>query len=125
MAKPSILFLHQNFPAQFRSLAGFMHRQGWDVIGAGDRPDLDEKKFKTTDEGFRVIGYRKKRDPNPKIHRYLKITEKAILNGQGFAATGLRLKRSGIKPDVVVAHSGWGSGSFACLLYTSPSPRDA
>ena len=117
MTAPTIFFLHQNFPGQFRALAGYMVRQGWTVYAAGTSEKYDTQKLTTTREGIQVIGFKRKRDITAGIHRYLKMTEEAILNGQGFANTAIRLKKAGIEPDIVVAHSGWGTGSFAKAIW--------
>lgn len=63
--------------------------------------------------GYRVMRYGRKQRPAKKTHPYLASTETAILNGQGLARTAIKLRAGGFRPDVIVAHSGWGSGSFA------------
>jgi glycosyltransferase involved in cell wall biosynthesis len=40
-----------------------------------------------------------------------------MLNGQGLARAAVALKKGGFTPDIVVAHSGWGSGSFAKAVW--------
>jgi len=40
-----------------------------------------------------------------------------VLNAQGFANAAMRARGQIPDPDVVVAHSGWGSGSFAKAVY--------
>lgn len=106
-----ILFLHQNYPAQFGALGKYMAKQGWDVTFATAADGLDKNKV-IVDQGVKIVGYRATRDASESTHRYLKLTESAILNGQGFARLGIKLRNGGYTPDIVVAHSGWGSGSF-------------
>ena len=114
---PSILFLHENYPAQFGSIAGYLASQGWTVVFATARDDFEPDKFHKRSDGTTVVRYQRNRDVRAETHRYLIGTERAILNGQGFARTGAMLKKSGFTPDLVVAHSGWGSGSFARVIW--------
>lgn len=100
-----ILFLHDNFPAQFGPLALYLADEGWDVW------------FGTQRAGSRLLGiktfnYRPHRQPSDKVHPYTAGYERAVLNGQAVARAGLSLKSKGLSPHIVVAHSGWGPGLF-------------
>jgi len=108
---PSILFAHQNFPAQFGFIGGYLANNGWDVQFATAREDpiLPEN---TT--GFKFKAHR---DPNPDIHPYLTTVEKGILNGQGFARSAVAAKKRDFNPDIIMAHSGWGTGHFAKAIW--------
>ena len=114
---PSILFIHENYPAQFGILADFLARKGWTVVYATQKEDIEIGKPIKTGDGVRVFRYAKSREVSDGVHTYLRGTEKAVLNGQGFARLGSALQREGFNPDVVVAHSGWGSGSFAKVVW--------
>ncbi len=114
---PSILFLHENYPAQFGAIAGHLASNGWTVVFGTARENFEVEKIHKQPNGVSVIRYQRSRDPREDTHRYLVGTEKAVLNGQGFARAGAMLKKSGFKPDVIVAHSGWGSGSFAKVIW--------
>ena len=35
-----VLFVHQNFPGQFKHLAPWLLKQGHDVVGMGDAPPV-------------------------------------------------------------------------------------
>lgn len=102
-----ILFIHQNFPAQFGSIGIYLASQGWDVTFATARKDA------TPPRGCRMLRFAAQREPSEATHRYLTGTERAMLNGQGFARAALAVAENGYKPDLIVAHSGWGSGTFA------------
>jgi len=114
---PSILFLHENYPAQFGVLADRLARKGWDVVFGTQKKGLEPGSLKTLPSGVRLVRYARKRDAHKSTHEYLTGTENAILNGQGFARMGVSLAKTGFKPDIVVAHSGWGSGSFAKVVW--------
>lgn len=111
-----ILFIHQNYPAQFGALGKYMAANGWEVMFATAANTIKQDEVKR-DEGVKIVGYRAHREPHDNTHNYLKLTEQAILNGQGFARLGIKLRRSGFTPDVVMAHSGWGSGSLVKSIW--------
>lgn len=100
-----ILFIHKNYPAQFGRLAHWLAGQGWDVTFATARDDVASKDLK-------LVHFDTHREPSEKTHHYLVGTERAVLSGQGLVRTAIALKDQGYRPDVVVAHSGWGVGFF-------------
>jgi len=57
------------------------------------------------------------RRPTEGVHRYARPLEQAMINGQAFANAAVRARAQGLNPDVVVAHSGWGSGTFAKAVW--------
>ena len=100
-----VLFLHNNFPAQFGSLALYMARRGHDVT------------FGTQWEGtppkwLRMVCVKPHRQVGKDQHPYLAFVEQAVLNGQAFARAAGKMKASGYVPDLIVAHSGWGPGLY-------------
>ncbi|MEM9013915.1 MAG: glycosyltransferase [Pseudomonadota bacterium] len=101
-----ILFLHNNFPAQFGSLGLYLKNEGWDVWFGTQRKNSELP-------GLRVFNYEPHRAVSEKIHPYVANFENAAINGQGMARAALGLRKSGLNPDIVVAHSGWGPGLFA------------
>lgn len=115
---PSILFIHENFPAQFGGIAGFLAKCGWKVVYATAAENVEEKaEAQQLIPGVDVFRYSRARDASDSIHPYLKPSEFAVLNAQGFARLGAALAKAGFAPDVIVAHSGWGSGSLARIVW--------
>lgn len=106
-----ILFAHQNFPAQFGEFGVYLARNGWDVAFAtaaeGAKPP----------PGCRMVKMVPHRDPTKGVHRFAHTLEKAMINAQAFANAAMRARDEGLNPDVVVAHSGWGSGTFAKAVW--------
>ena len=100
------LFLHTNFPAQFRhvarALAADPANRVWFATagGSGEIPGVEKIPFKP----HRAV----RRD----THHYVRALEHAVLNGQAAYRAVERLRAAGEAPDVVVAHSGWGAGQF-------------
>lgn len=103
-----VLIIHQNFPGQFKHVAkAWSERPGWQVIGIGrdtarGMPEL-EKSGRLT-----LIRYKPHRPVHQEQHHYLRRMEDAVLHGQAVARILLALKTKGFKPDVILAHPGWG-----------------
>lgn len=56
--------------------------------------------------------YRPHRRPSSPNHPYLTRAESQVLNGQGVARALLQLRRKGFKPDLAIAHTGWGEAMY-------------
>lgn len=103
---PSILFLHTNFPAQFGVLGERLAGLGWDV------------SFATRREGARhpamtVLNFAPGRAATKGVHPYVAGTEQAVITGQHAVRTLIEAREGGLRPDIVMCHSGWGAGMFA------------
>ena len=102
---PSILFIHTNFPAQFGLLGHRLAQAGWDVTFATRREDAASRSL-------RVVKFKDGREVTKGLHLYLANTEKAVITGQEAARVLLAEREKGYRPDIVMAHSGWGAGLF-------------
>ena len=100
-----LLFLHNNFPAQFGAIARYMSNRGHDVT-------FGTRWEGTPPDWLRMVRYRPHREIGKQQHPYLAFVESAVLNGQALARTGWKMKEAGYSPDLVVAHSGWGPGLY-------------
>jgi glycosyltransferase involved in cell wall biosynthesis len=102
----NVLFLHPNFPAQFRHLAIALSR------------DSDNKVLFVTARkeggipGVHKVVYVPSRKPHRETHHYVKPLEDAVLHGQAVYRSLDSLKLNGFVPDVVYGHSGWGPTLF-------------
>ncbi|WP_231408752.1 glycosyltransferase family 4 protein [Ralstonia solanacearum] len=102
-----MLFIHQNFPGQFRHIAADLAQSpGWRVlaIGRDTAPGLP---------GVQLIRYRPHRTVRAETHHYLRSYEDGVLHGQAVLRILLDLKAKGYRPDIIVAHPGWGESLFA------------
>jgi glycosyltransferase involved in cell wall biosynthesis len=102
-----VLFVHQNFPGQFRHIAAHLAKQpGVDVlaIGRDTAPGLP---------GVRLIRYKPHRGADQATHPYVRSFEDAVLHGQQVLRLLMDLKAKGYRPDVIVAHPGWGETLYA------------
>lgn len=101
-----ILFIHQNFPAQFRNLAKHLATTGKHELLALKQPPSAEF------EGVGVATYKFLRGPEANTHPLLKEMEAKVLRGEAVADAARRLKAKGYTPDVIVAHPSWGEVLF-------------
>lgn len=101
-----ILFIHQNFPAQFRNLANHLVTIGKHELLALKQPPSAELN------GVGVATYKFLRSPEANTHPLLKEMEVKVLRGEAVADAARRLKAKGYTPDVIVAHPSWGEVLF-------------
>ncbi len=106
MRPPSVLFVHDDFPAQFGGFAAWLAARGWEVGFATAAPAARA-------DGIRILRYAPHRAPSPATHPYAQPMDRAALAAQAFVRAALAARRDGYRPDVVVAHSGPGAGMFA------------
>ena len=102
------LFIHGNFPAQFRHLAPLLAKAGHRVIFLTNRQDADSHSIK----GVTVHRYQTHRSASPETHKYLQSSEEAVLQGQAVLREISKLTASGFQPRFVITHGGMGIGLF-------------
>lgn len=107
----NILFLHPNFPAQFRHIATVLAKDSQNKVAFGTTREDGELP------GVRKIIYKPHREPGNKTHHYIKNLESAVLHGQAVYNIADRLGKNGFIPDVVYGHSGWGPTMFIRDIY--------
>ncbi|ALN73673.1 glycosyltransferase family 4 protein [Aureimonas sp. AU20] len=100
----TILFLHQNFPGQFLHLARHLSRENRVLFLSRKTPNRLAR--------VRLVEYDLHREPDARIHPYLSGPERGILHGQAVVRELLKLRREGIRPDLIVGHTGWGETLF-------------
>lgn len=101
-----ILFIHNNFPAQYRHVATTLAKNPANRIGFitqnrnGELPGVTKLVFEPA------------RKAHASTHKYVRQFENAVLEGQAVARILDQLKGQGFVPDLVCAHTGWGCGMF-------------
>lgn len=100
-----ILFIHQNFPAQYRHLAAALHARGDEVtaLTTTTAPGMS---------GIRVLRYPIARGNTPSIHPWLTDTESKVVRGEACHTAAKKLAVNGYRPDIICAHPGWGEALF-------------
>ena len=102
-----ILFIHQNFPGQYKNLAPALAARGDTCVALTLRV-----KEPTTWKGVRVLPYQIKRAPKRDVHPWLIDFNTKLHRAEACLAAAENLKQSGFEPDVIVAHPGWGESMF-------------
>ena len=97
-----ILFLHNNFPGQYRRIAQHLRGVGGMELLAGTLASNQQ------DFGVKRINYSLHREVTEKIHPTLVTTERAVLTAQAAFQALYPLRQQGWTPDLVCSHSGWG-----------------
>ena len=103
----NILFIHQNFPGQFKFLAPVLVSQGHTVRAM----TMQATEAKTW-EGVELIRYGANRGTTPNIHPWVSDFETKTIRGEACFRAALKLKAEGMNPDVIIAHHGWGESLF-------------
>ena len=100
-----VLFVHQNFPAQFKNLAPALIALGHDVkaLAINNNP---------TPAGIEVVHYKSLRANTPKIHPWLLDMESKVIRAEAAFYAALKMRDEGFNPDVIIAHPGWGEALF-------------
>jgi glycosyltransferase involved in cell wall biosynthesis/parvulin-like peptidyl-prolyl isomerase len=101
-----ILFLHPNFPAQFRHVAAALAKDSSNQVFFGTT------RHEGSLPGVTKVFYKAKREARPETHHYARPLENAVLQGQAVFRMAEQLKARGFVPDIVYGHSGWGPTLF-------------
>ena len=103
-----ILFIHQNFPGQFKHLAPELAARGHDVRSLTLRA-----KARGNWNGVELYPYQIKRKPAQGLHPWLVDFETKVLRAEACYAAARHMRNDeGYTPDVIVAHPGWGEPMF-------------
>ena len=103
----NILFIHQNFPAQFKFLAPELLKRGHDVRAMILSKD-EVEKFK----GVYIYSYYPSKGSSKEVHPWASDFETKIIRAEAFFKAALKLKNTGYIPDIIIAHHGWGESLF-------------
>jgi len=104
-----LLFVHQNFPGQYKHLAPFFasDRRN-EVVSIGEnKPDR-----KISIKGVRHLTYDKPKGASANTHHYLHNLEGGVRRGQAVARVAMALRNEKFVPDVICAHPGWGEALY-------------
>ncbi|MFB6275451.1 MAG: glycosyltransferase family 4 protein [Halothece sp.] len=109
----NILFVHQNFPGQYKHLAPAMARQGNTVIGIGEAQNIKKQGTQALSQaGVKVVGYNTPKGASPSTHHYIRGLESGVRRGQAIVRATMQLREQGFIPDIVCAHPGWGEALY-------------
>lgn len=103
----NILFIHQNFPGQFKFLAPALAEKGHNVVAM----TLQKTEIKHW-RGVRLAPYTIDGSSTPDLHPWVVDIETKIIRAESCFRAAESLKQQGFHPDVIVAHFGWGESLF-------------
>jgi glycosyltransferase involved in cell wall biosynthesis len=104
----NVLFIHQDFPGQFKFLApALAESKGWHVVAVGQRP-INGAAF----PGIRYFTYGQLPPLDPPQYPPLEQFVSHVRRGRALANLLRQLADQGFRPDLVVAHPGWGEALF-------------
>jgi glycosyltransferase involved in cell wall biosynthesis len=102
----NVLFIHQNFPAQFVHLAPALAADPNNDIRA-----LTPSK-RPCPTGVKLHTYNIKRSSSKEIHPWLGDMETKTIRAEAAFWGAMQLKKEGFIPDLIIAHPGWGESLF-------------
>ena len=105
------LFIHQNFPAQYRHVVRHLADQPGNQVYFLTQPNVNSM--------FRVTKVTYPRDPRMAVncHVWAAEIERAVFTGASVAEACRALRERGFHPDLVVGHAGWGETLFVKDVY--------
>ena len=102
-----ILFVHQNFPAQFVHLAPALVEKGHEVSAMTlNNPN------KVLDPNIKVFKYTLSRGNASDGHPWMVDFESKLIRGEACLRLAFKLRESGYQPEIIIAHPGWGESLF-------------
>jgi glycosyltransferase involved in cell wall biosynthesis len=105
-----ILFVHQNFPGQYRHIAAAVAKTpGWQVAALGETKNIRQRP---AIPGVTLAGYASPQSASAQTHHYVRPLEGAIRRGQAVVRACMELRKRGFTPDIIYAHPGWGEALF-------------
>jgi glycosyltransferase involved in cell wall biosynthesis len=102
-----LLFVHQNFPGQYRHLAAHYAGAGHEVVAIGDKDNL---RYQPRIPGVRLFAYEAPGENHAGVFEASAL--RAMQRGRALATAAAALRRAGFRPDLVFAHIGWGEALF-------------
>jgi glycosyltransferase involved in cell wall biosynthesis len=101
-----ILFMHNNFPGQYRRIAEYLKKNTKYQMGVSTL-ETNKQQY-----NLAKATYKPHREPREGTHPALIATERAVIMGQAAYETLTQLKKKTGSPDIILAHSGWGASMF-------------
>jgi len=102
-----ILFIHQNFPGQFKFLAPALVKRGHQVFA------MTMQKIEAASwEGVELFAYKANKSSTQHIHPWVADFETKVIRSEACFRAAIQLKESGFQPDIIISHPGWGESLF-------------
>ncbi len=102
-----ILFIHQNFPGQYKHLAPLLAARGHQCVA------LTLKVEKATHwRGIRIVPYALPERSGQNVHPWLIDLDTKVTRAEACFHAARSLREQGFTPDLILAHPGWGEAMF-------------
>lgn len=108
----NILFVHNNFPAQF----GFIAEA---LVSEGHRCVAIASKTGRAIDGVRLLRWVTRRGHTAGLGREVHRIEADLIRGAAAAKAALALREEGFVPDIIVGHPGWGETIYLREIFPS------
>jgi len=102
-----ILFIHQNFPGQYKYLAPLLAKRGHDCVALTLRVEKP-----TTWLGVKIQPYALPKRSGQSLHPWLIDLDSKITRAEACFRAARNLRENGYSPDLILAHPGWGEALF-------------
>jgi len=109
-----LLLIHQGFPGQFKHLIPQLRARG-DEIAAISAPRPQAQ----IPSGVAYHPYQLQRGNGKGTHPLALETESKVLRGEASAAIAHQMRSQGYRPDLILAHPGWGEALFLADIWPS------
>ncbi|MFC2966991.1 glycosyltransferase [Acidimangrovimonas pyrenivorans] len=103
----NILFVHQNFPGQYRQIVEWLVAQNQHrIVFLTQRRDTPQM------QGLTIVRYATHHKADKESYALSRYYEDCVGAGYGAAVACRKLKEQGFTPDVILGHVGWGELTF-------------
>lgn len=102
-----ILFIHQNFPGQYKHLAPLLAARGHKCVALTLR--VDEP---VTWNKVRVLPYKLPARSGQNVHPWILDLDSKVTRAEACYHAAVKLREDGFTPDLILAHPGWGEAMF-------------
>jgi glycosyltransferase involved in cell wall biosynthesis len=102
-----ILFIHQNFPGQYKHLSKILAAQGHECVSLTLRV-----KEPTEWHGVKILPYSIPKRAQQSTHPWVLDFDTKVTRAHACFSAARDLKESGFHPDLILAHPGWGESMF-------------
>jgi glycosyltransferase involved in cell wall biosynthesis len=103
-----VLFIHQNFPGQFKFLAPALAADPAYTVLAMTMNKVSVVEW----QKIKLFRYTAGRRSTPNVHPWVQDFEAKIIRGEACFQAAVQLRAQGFTPDVIIAHPGWGESLF-------------
>ena len=107
-----LLFVHQNYPGQFRHLAPALAQNGFEVFALRQGQGENQPPLPQLIQGVKLVGWQPHRGTTLSAHPWVHDTETKLIRAEAAARACEQLQSSGWNPDLIVGHPGWGELLF-------------